>query len=118
MNDKGKSMVEWMNLLEYDVFVPGQYDFIFGVENLNDILKNAKFSVVGSNLNCNNCIENLKPYVIKEIKGVKVGILGIVNSEIPELVPNSKLNDISITYEQNTLKNGFLKLNLKVLILS
>ena len=104
MNDKGKSMVEWMNLLEYDVFVPGQYDFIFGVENLNDILKNAKFTVVGSNLNCNNCIENLKPYVIKEIEGVKVGILGIVNSEIPELVPNSKLNDISITYEQNTLK--------------
>ena len=29
MNDKGKSMVEWMNLLEYDAFVPGQYDFYF-----------------------------------------------------------------------------------------
>ena len=103
MNDKGKTMVEWMNKLEYDVFVPGQYDFIFGVDNLNTILKNANFSIVGSNLDCDNCIENLKPYVIKNIDGVKVGIIGIVNSEISELVPKSKLNDILIEYEKDAL---------------
>ena len=103
MNDKGKTMVEWMNKLEYDVFVPGQYDFIFGVDNLNTILKNANFSIVGANLDCDNCIENLKPYVIKNIDGVKVGIIGIVNSEISELVPKSKLNDILIEYEKDAL---------------
>ena len=81
MNDKGKTMVEWMNKLEYDVFVQGQYDFIFGVENLNNILKDANFSIVGANLDCNDCIENLKPYVIKDIDGIKVGIIGIVNSK-------------------------------------
>ena len=48
MNDIGKTMVEWMNKLEYYVFVPGQYDFIFGVENLNNILKDANFSIVGA----------------------------------------------------------------------
>ena len=103
MNDKGKTMGEWMNKLEYDVFVPGQYDFIFGVDNLNTILKNANFSIVGANLDCDNCIENLKPYVIKNIDGVKVGIIGIVNSEISELVPKSKLNDILIEYEKDAL---------------
>ena len=103
MHDKGKTMVEWMNKLEYDVFVPGQYDFIFGVDNLNTILKNANFSIVGSNLVCDNCIDNLKPYVIKNIDGVKVGIIGIVNSEISELVPKSKLNDILIEYEKDAL---------------
>ena len=67
MNDKGKTMVEWMNKLEYDVFVPGQYDFIFGVENLNNILKDANFSIVGANLE-NDYPENLWYGYIDEIR--------------------------------------------------
>ena len=70
MNDKGESMIEWMNMIEYDAFVPGQYDFIFGHENLNSIIDNAKFPMLASNLNCNECFNNIKPYIIKNINGV------------------------------------------------
>ena len=42
-------------------------------------------------MQCDNCINKIKPYIIKEIEGIKVGILGIINSDIPQLVPNSKL---------------------------
>ncbi len=104
MNDKGESMIEWMNMIEYDAFVPGQYDFIFGYENLNSIIDNAKFPMLASNLNCNECFNNIKPYVIKNINGVNVGILGIVNSEIPELIPESKLGNITFSYEVESMK--------------
>lgn len=104
MNDKGESMIEWMNMIEYDAFVPGQYDFIFGYENLNSIIDNAKFPMLASNLNCNECFNNIKPYMIKNINGVNVGILGIVNSEIPELVPESKLGNITFSYEVESMK--------------
>ena len=104
MNDKGESMIEWMNMIEYDAFVPGQYDFIFGHENLNSIIDNAKFPMLASNLNCNECFNNIKPYIIKNINGVNVGILGIVNSEIPELIPESKLGNITFSYEVESMK--------------
>ena len=104
IKDKGKTMIEWMNMLDYDAFVPGQYDFIFGMDNLNKITNNANFEILGSNLNCNNCINNLKPYIIKEVQGIKVGILGIINSEIPELVPSSKLNDATFSFEVESIK--------------
>lgn len=104
MNDKGESMIEWMNMIEYDAFVPGQYDFIFGYENLNSIIDNAKFPMLASNLNCNECFNNIKPYMIKNINGVNVGILGIVNSEIPELIPESKLGNITFSYEVESMK--------------
>ena len=104
IKDKGKTMIEWMNMLDYDAFVPGQYDFIFGMDNLNKITNNANFEILGSNLNCDNCINNLKPYIIKEVQGIKVGILGIINSEIPELVPSSKLNDATFSFEVESIQ--------------
>lgn len=104
MNDKGASMIEWMNMIGYDAVVPGQYDFIFGYENLNTIINQAKFPTLASNVICNECFDEIKPYLIKEIKGVKIGILGIVNSDIPELVPKSKLGDISFSYEVESMK--------------
>jgi len=104
MHDKGVSMIEWMNKIGYDAMVPGQYDFILGVDNLNNTLSYANFDILGSNLNCNNCISNIKPYIIKKIKGVNIGILGIINSEISELIPKSKLKDINFNFEVETIK--------------
>ena len=74
------------------------------MDNLNKITNNANFEILGSNLNCDNCINNLKPYIIKEVQGIKVGILGIINSEIPELVPSSKLNDATFSFEVESIQ--------------
>ena len=105
MHNQGSSMIEWMNMIGYDAFVPGQYDFILGIENLDNILNNSTFSILGSNLNCNDCINNIKPYIIKEVDNVKIGILGVINSNIPELVPNSKLGDATFSFEVESIQN-------------
>ena len=87
--DDGKTMISWMNRLGYDAIVPGSYDFISGASNLNELSKIATFPFLFSNLNCNNCplvSTNIKPYIIQEISNVKVGVLGVVNSKLSELV--------------------------------
>ena len=89
LTDNGKTMIEWMNRIGYDGMVPGSYDFISGAENLNVLAKLANFPFLFSNLNCNDCplvSSNIKPYLIREISGVKVGGLGVVNSLLAELV--------------------------------
>ena len=107
MADNGKTMLEWMNRLQYDAIVPGAADFISGASNLNSLINNADFPFVGANVECNNCplmSDNFKPYIIKEIRGVKVGILGVLNSETPELVLLENLHNISIKFEKPTLE--------------
>ena len=82
MHDQGVSMIKWMNKIGYDAMVIGQYDFILGTENLDQTLNHAEFDILGSNLNTTDYLSNMKPYIIQNIKGINVGILGIVNSEI------------------------------------
>jgi exonuclease III len=88
MADHGQTMIEWMNRIGYDAMVPGSYDFISGAENLNELSKLANFPLLFSNLICNNCPlinSNIKPYYIRELSGIKVGVLGIVNSQLRDL---------------------------------
>ena len=86
--DGGYTMIEWMNRIGYDAMVPGSYDFISGAQNLNTLSLTANFPFLFSNLICNSCpliSKTIKPYIIREISGIKIGILGIVNSELTEL---------------------------------
>ena len=97
MTDGGLKMIEWMNQLGYTALVPGENDFVLGQKNLNELANNANFPFLMTNLICNNCdlkSENIKPYIIKEINGIKVGILGILNSAIDGLVPSSNIKGI------------------------
>ena len=110
MHDQGVSMIKWMNKIGYDAMVIGQYDFILGSENLDQTLNYAEFDILGSNLNTTDYLSNMKPYIIQNIKGVNVGILGIINSEISELVPKSKLKNISIDFEINAIKTWVPKM--------
>jgi len=105
--DSGKFMIEWYNQLQYDAMVPGRYDFILGSKNLNNLIDSANFPFLAANLNCNDCeltSSNIKPYIIKDIKGVKVGIVGIVSSGLKDWVLSKNIQGIDIVHEARALK--------------
>ena len=86
--DGGHTMIEWMNRIGYDAMVPGSYDFISGAQNLNTLSLTANFPFLFSNLICNSCpliSKTIKPYIIREVSGIKIGVLGVVNSQLAEL---------------------------------
>lgn len=67
-----------MGLVGYDAFVPGNGEYYFGVKNLIQQMALAKFPVLSANVFYKNNGERLfKPYIIKEVAGVKVAILGL-----------------------------------------
>ena len=99
-------MIEWMNRLEYTALVPGKDDFILGADNLNRLAELSNFPFLAANISCNDCeliSDNFKPFIIKEINGVKVGVLGIVDSRIEELVLGENIKGINITKELNAI---------------
>ena len=85
--DSGRTMIEWMNKVGYHAMVPGNYDFLFGLDNLLDLSKKANFSFLSANLfykNSNSLI--FKPYEIIEFDDVTIGVIGIVNPNLENLV--------------------------------
>ena len=105
MSDGGSSIINWMNEVGYTALVPGENDFILGQKNLNELADQANFPFLMSNLICDNCdlkSDNIKPFLIKNISGIKVGILGIVNSGIPDL--SLSVNTKGVKFE-NSIKS-------------
>ena len=107
MADSGKTIIDWMERIKYDAIVPGIYDFILGSKNLNRLSTLSSFPFLFSNLNCNECpltSNNIKPFIIKNINGVKIGILGIVNSKLPNLTLNKNIDGVTLKSELNSLE--------------
>jgi 5'-nucleotidase len=76
-----RGVVEYkaMTAIGYDVVTLGNHDFDNGVEALAEAMKHAKFEFVSTNYDVRGTLlENrVKPYVVRELAGVRVGIFGL-----------------------------------------
>ncbi len=77
---QGESVIEWMNALRFDAMVVGNHEFDFGQKVLRKRISQAKFPVLGANV---EGLSSLKPYVIKELQGVKIAIIGVTTEDTP-----------------------------------
>ena len=79
---------EILNYMGYDIFVPGNHEFNFGMPTLSNILRDMKFKKLTANLYYHENAENdtnfskdksryLDAAVIIEKDGVKIGIIGL-----------------------------------------
>lgn len=75
---EGKALVEALNFLRYDALTVGNHEPDFGTDALKKRMAEASFPTVACNLTekANGKLFT-RPYVIKEVSGVKVGILGL-----------------------------------------
>lgn len=98
----GEVVIEFMNRIGYDIWVPGNHEFDAGLENAFKLMNLARFAVLAANLvdaETGEIPSPIKPYVIKEIAGVKIGIIGIITEEtkyytLPESVQKIDFLDV------------------------
>lgn len=76
---QGEVEVKMMNLMKYDAMTIGNHEFDFGLENMARLFRMASFPVVCANYDmAGTVLEDLvKPYIILERNGLKIGIFGI-----------------------------------------
>lgn len=91
---KGRSSIEVMNAMRFDAMAPGNHEFDFGIEVLEKRISEAEFPVLASNVKGLGPI--MKPYIIREIGGVKVAIIGVVTDETP--VTTNPANVAGLTF--------------------
>ena len=76
---QGEVEVKLMNLMRYDACTIGNHEFDFGLENLARLMRMAEFPFVCCNYDFTGtpCEGLVKPYIIIERAGVRVGVLGV-----------------------------------------
>ena len=95
---KGEVEVRLMNDMGYDACTIGNHEFDFGVENLARLLRMARFPVVCCNydFSATPCAGLVKPYVVVDRAGKRIGILG-VGPKLAGLVPKASYGDTQFT---------------------
>ena len=84
----GKVMVEVFNALGYDAVVVGNHDYDLDEGRLKGLIADLKVPVLGFNVvrtATGERVPYLKPYILKDLGGVKVGIFGLLTSNMPFL---------------------------------
>ena len=72
------------NLMGYDAFTPGELDLSLGVKELLRMSKKAKFPFLAANLLDNKSRKPIfRSYLVKEVGGIKVGLLGLISRRLP-----------------------------------
>ncbi len=88
----GEVMVKCLNQLHYDSWTWGNHEFDWGLGKLAANAERAEVPIVVANIQeagsggtptSQRITSRLKPYVVREIDGVKVGIIGLDTPDIP-----------------------------------
>lgn len=76
-------MVEQFNQIGCDAIGIGETDFALGVDFLKRLEKKSNFLFLNANIVDSSGKNVFTPYVIKKIKGIKIGIFSVLHSSYP-----------------------------------
>ena len=109
---KGQAELEFLNLMKPDAMALGNHEFDDGESALVPFLDKATFPVLGANIHPNEksgASGKIRPSVVVEVGGQKIGIIGGITNDTPELAspgPDIVIDDDvkAITAEVEKLK--------------
>jgi len=97
VSSQGAALVPLLNLLRFDAMT-FHWDIAYGPEVLKERGKELDYPILASNVYYKDSDELfMKPYLIKEISGVKVGIIGVASNIIDKNMPKSFSEGIYFT---------------------
>ncbi|MEO8447806.1 MAG: bifunctional UDP-sugar hydrolase/5'-nucleotidase [bacterium] len=111
---RGKSQIEFLNMLKPDAFVIGNHEFDYGQYALDSALMKADFDVLSANVFLKTKNKTMgKPWVIKKINGVKCGIIGLTALDLMTLTLPDNVSDIVMLNTDSVITAGIKYLKKK-----
>ena len=80
MLTKGESIIDIMNKLNYDVAIPGNHEFDYGMDRFFEIVEMADFPYISCNFTREGELV-LDPYRIVEVAEMRIGFVGVTTPE-------------------------------------
>jgi competence ComEA-like helix-hairpin-helix protein len=87
-SSQGRAAVEFMNAAGYDAAVPGPWDFSGGADNFEILAKAASFPILTDpmlDVALRRRVPLFRPYLVRDMMGMKIGVIGITDPDIPRL---------------------------------
>ena len=104
---QGESVIELMNAMQFDAMVLGNHEFDFGQAELKKRISESAFPVLGANV---EGLDLIKPFIIKERGGVRVGIIGIVTEETPVATHPRNVSGLTFLSSAETIEKNIREL--------
>ena len=85
---KGAAEAEFLNLMKFDAMTIGNHEFDEGEDGLATFLDKVTFPVISSNVLAgykSKLIDRIKPSLVLDVGGQKVGIVGAVTNDTAEI---------------------------------
>lgn len=85
LKDQKNPMISLLNHLKYDASVIGNHEFNYGMDVLNQAINESNSPWLSANILDEKSKQPYfgRPYIIKEVEGVKIAILGVTTHYIP-----------------------------------
>jgi 5'-nucleotidase / UDP-sugar diphosphatase len=94
LRNKGALMIDLLNHLEYDAWVVGNHEFDWGMECFERALQQSNMPVLAANVlmegklagefpDAKHPFAKIQPFILKEIAGIKIAIVGITTPGMP-----------------------------------
>ena len=112
---KGQALVDVLNRFAIDAYAPGNWDWVYGVERALELFAGPAAKAPWNALAANAYFDGepyadragsrvLPPYIIREIDGVKIGILGFTTDRGPQVVGRGVTKGVRFTKGDAELK--------------
>ena len=77
---KGEALIKLMNKMKYDIAIPGNHEFDFGMDRFLELAEMAQFSYISCNFRKKGELV-FEPYKIIEAGGIKIAFVGVTTPE-------------------------------------
>jgi len=98
----GKPMIEILNKLGYGAVALGNHEFDYGVPELRNRLKEARFPVLSANV---SGIPEVQPYTILNVKGLRIGVIGLTVENLTDVTHPKNLATIKVAKPVDALRD-------------
>ena len=109
---QGKYVIDLMNQMRFDAMSVGNHEFDYGTEILKERIREANFPVLGSNVLGMETF--VQPYVIREIEGIRIALIGIITEDTPVTTNPKNVAGLTFASPAETLPSLISKLRKEV----
>ena len=106
---RGVSTIQVTNAMGYDAAAVGNHEFDFGQDTLRANAAAARFPFLSANTvvaQTGKAPDFARPYVIREVNGVRVAIIGLTTLETPRIVVPKNIQGLAFTDYAEALRRA------------
>jgi 2',3'-cyclic-nucleotide 2'-phosphodiesterase (5'-nucleotidase family) len=109
---KGAAVIEYMNMIGYDAATIGNHEFDAGAGIIFKNLQEAEYPIVSCNVidkQTGQLVSFVRPYVMIERMGVKIGIIGLTTTDTEAMSFPDNIKNIDFVSEKPALEEWIPK---------